>query len=58
VKYFTVIALAIFSFSSFAMSTEKLIKACENVGIEKVMLQAKAYGLKVNLSTETDQLID
>lgn len=46
-KFSLFIMAVTFSFSSFAMSTEKLIKACENAGIEKVLAQAKSYGLKV-----------
>lgn len=38
----------LFSFGSHAMSTEKLIKACQKVGTEKVISQARALGLEVN----------
>ncbi|MCM2350559.1 MAG: hypothetical protein NDI69_11110 [Bacteriovoracaceae bacterium] len=33
--------------SSFAISSEKLVKACQKVGIEKVTAQAEAYDLTV-----------
>ena len=46
----TVITLAFvaFSTSSFAISTPKLIEACRKVGVEKVIAQAKSYGLQVD----------
>ena len=49
-KFLSAVLIATFSFSSFAISTEKLIKACEKVGVQKVVDQAEAFGLKVNES--------
>jgi hypothetical protein len=47
-KLLAALLVATFSMSSFAISTEKLVKACQKVGTEKVVSQAKEYGLKVN----------
>lgn len=49
-KLMAVLLVATFSFSSFAIGTEKLIKSCKAVGVEKVLSQADSYGLKVNAS--------
>lgn len=47
-KITTTFLFVLFSTSSFAISTSKLIKACQEVGTAKVVAQAEAYGLKVN----------
>lgn len=47
-KLLLVASLTLASTASFAISTPKLIEACRKVGVEKVVDQAKAYGLKVN----------
>lgn len=47
-KFAAIFLVATFSMSSFAISTEKLIQACQKAGIEKVVSQAEDIGLRVN----------
>ena len=51
-KFLAALMLLSFSVSSFAISTEKLIKACKDVGVEKVLAQARA----MNVVIDADQI--
>lgn len=53
-KFIATLLVASFSFSSFALSTEKLVNACRKVGFSKVVAQAEAYGLTVR----TEEIIE
>ncbi len=47
-KFLTLFLMVMFSMSSFAISTENLIKACQKVGVDKIVAQAEAFSLEVD----------
>lgn len=47
-KFITMAIVLSLSAPSFAISTEKLIRACKPVGTEKITRQARALGLEVD----------
>jgi hypothetical protein len=47
-KLLAALILATMSFSSFAITSEKLVESCRKVGIEKIVAEAEQKGLSVD----------
>ncbi len=50
-KFFLTMTFLCMTSSSFAISTEKLNKACKEVGTQKILMEARGYGLEVDPAT-------